>query len=234
MKKKNNNQLFVISVFIGIVVLLGALYYVSKIQDKKAAQEFPAITGVKKVKVDGFNIDQQPTLGNKKAGIEVVELGDYKCPVCSEWNEKVFPTLKTEYINTNQISFSFVNFPFISKDSNLAALAGEVVYSYDPNAFWDFHHEIYKNQPEETKTWATKKYLTSLAKTVIPNLDEQKFQTDLYKSTTMKKVAADVAIGNHFNVQGTPTIFVNGKMVKDPTYNSIKAAIEEAKAKIAK
>jgi protein-disulfide isomerase len=234
MKKKNNNQLFVISVCVGIIVIMGALFFVSKLQDKQAAQEFPKITGENKVKVNGFNINEQPTLGNKKSGVEVVEFGDYKCPVCAQWNDKVFPKIQSDYINTNQISFSFENYPFISKDSNLAALAGEVIYSYDPNAFWTFHHEIYRNQPEETKTWATKKYLTDLAKKVIPNLNEQKFQDDLYKKSTMEKVATDMAIGDHFNVQGTPTVFVNGKMLKDPSYDSIKAAIEEAKASIGK
>lgn len=226
MKKKKSNQTFAISVFVGIVVLLGALFFVSKLQDNKDEKVFPAISGVNDVKVDGFNTNNQPTLENTTAKIEVVEFGDYKCPICADWNEQVFPQLKSEFIDKGLINFSFINYPFISKDSNLAALASEVVYSYDQDAFWKFHEEIYVEQEEETKTWATKEKLTSIAKSVIPNLDEEKFEKDLYKKEAMKNVASDVAIANHYGVKGTPTIFVNGKPVESPSFEAIKAAIE--------
>jgi protein-disulfide isomerase len=226
MKKKNNNQTFAISVFVGILLLFGALFYVSKVQDKKAEESYPTISGVDDVKVDGFNTKDQPTIGNKNAKIEVVEFGDYKCPICADWTRIVFPDIKSEYIDKGLISFSFINYPFIAKDSNLAALASEVVYSYDKDAFWKFQEEIYAKQEDETKTWATKEKLTELAKSVIPDLDEEKFKKDLYKKEAMKQVSSDVAIGNHYGVQGTPTVFVNGKATADPSLESIKAAID--------
>jgi len=225
-KKKNSNQTFAISVFIGIIVLLGALFFVSKAQDKNAEKEFPTIAGVNDVKVNGFDIEKQPTIGNKQSKIEVVEFGDYKCPICKDWNKLVFPELKSQYIDKNLISFSFMNYPFISKDSNLAALASEVVYDYDKNAFWKFHDEVYANQGDETKTWATKEKLTDIAKSVIPNLDEAQFKKDLYKKSSMKNVATDQAIAEHYKVNGTPTIFVNGKQVENPSFEAIKAAID--------
>ncbi|WP_158095170.1 DsbA family protein [Gottfriedia luciferensis] len=225
-KKSNSNQTFAISVFVGIVVLVGALFFVSKLQDKKSEAVYPTITGVKDVKVNGFDTKDQPTLSNKEAKIEVVEFGDYKCPICADWNRVVFPQLKADYIDKGLINFSFINYPFISKDSNLAALASEVVYKHDKESFWKFQEEIYLKQEDETKTWATQDKLASIAKSVIPNLDVKQFKKDLYKKETMKQVANDVAIANHYGVQGTPTIFVNGKAVDNPSLESIKAAID--------
>lgn len=228
MKKNNGNQIFAISVFIGIVVLVGALFFVSKLQDKKSQEEFPTITEAKDLTISGFNIENQPTLGNSSSGVEVVEFGDYKCPICAKWNQIVYPAIKADYIDKGLISFSFINDPFISKDSNLAALASEVIYGYNKDGFWNFHERLYANQEDETKTWATKEKLTSIAKSVFPDLDTAKFEKDLYAKKAMKEVSNDLALAKHYNVQGTPTIFVNGKMVEDPSLESVKAAIDAA------
>jgi protein-disulfide isomerase len=225
-KKSNSNQTFAISVFVGIVVLVGVLFLVSKLQDKKTEEVYPAIAGVNEVKVDGFDTKVQPTFSNKDAKVEVVEFGDYKCPICAQWNKVVFPQLKADYIDNGLINFSFINYPFISKDSNLAALASEVVYKTHKDSFWKFQEQIYLKQEDETTTWATPGKLASIAKSVIPNLDEKQFKKDLYKKDAMKQVANDVAIANHYGVNGTPTIFVNGKAVDNPSLESIKAAID--------
>jgi len=56
---------------------------------------------------------------------------DFKCPACAVLKTDIFPKLKVDYIDTGQISFSFLNFPLpIGDDSWIAAIATECVYLY--------------------------------------------------------------------------------------------------------
>lgn len=63
-------------------------------------------------------IEQQPTLGNEDATVSIVEFGDYKCPSCKAWGEKVFPQLEEEFIKTGKAKFSYINVLFHGKESN--------------------------------------------------------------------------------------------------------------------
>ena len=59
------------------------------------------------------------TMGPDTAKVTVIEYASASCPHCAAFYKDVFPTLKTEYIDTGKIHFIFREFPH--NDAALAA-----------------------------------------------------------------------------------------------------------------
>ncbi|MEI4832000.1 DsbA family protein [Bacillus sp. FJAT-53711] len=175
---------------------------------------------------DTFLYGTQQSLGEKDAPIHIVEFGDFKCPACRTWDATVLPRLKEEYINKGKVQLHFINFPFIGKDSDLGAAAGEAIYKQDPKAFWTFYDEIYQNQKNEDEKWITEDLLVNIVKQKLPSIDVTEFKKDLNSKEIKDKVQKDLDLAQKLKVQGAPSIYVNGKLA-NPDYDSIKNAIEK-------
>lgn len=176
-------------------------------------------------------IENQPTIGDPDAPVSIVEFGDYKCPSCKAWGERIFPMLEEEYINTGKARFSYINVLFHGQESTLAALASESVYKQDPNAFWEFHQAIFDAQPttqNHDEQWVTTEKLVELAKTHAPSIDLNKLEEDINVEGTIEEVKIDEQLVKEFNVSLTPTIVINGVMLEDPfDYETIVSLIEK-------
>jgi protein-disulfide isomerase len=175
---------------------------------------------------DTFLYGTQQSLGEKDAPIHIVEFGDFKCPACRTWDATVLPRLKEEYINKGKVQLHFINFPFIGKDSDLGAAAGEAIYKQDPKAFWTFYDEMYQNQQDENEKWITEDLLVNIVKQKLPSIDVTEFKKDLNSKEIKDKVQKDLDLAQKLKVQGAPSIYVNGKLA-NPDYDSIKKAIEK-------
>src|SRR5580698_2861663 len=46
------------------------------------------------------------SLGNPKAKIQVIEYASMACPHCGHFNETIFPTLKSKYIDTGKVRYT--------------------------------------------------------------------------------------------------------------------------------
>lgn len=178
-------------------------------------------------KQDPFSYKEQQTLGDQDAPIHIVEFADFKCPGCKKWDERVFPQIQQEYIDTGKAQFHFINFPFIGDDSDLGAAAGEAIYKQDHAAFWKFYDALYEAQQSTDQVWITEELLVRIVKEKLPEIDVKQFQKDLNSEAIQKKVQQDRDLALELKVQGAPTIYVNGNLV-DANYDGIKKAIEEA------
>ncbi|KMK76270.1 DsbA family protein [Alkalihalobacillus pseudalcaliphilus] len=177
------------------------------------------------------NIEGQPTLGNEGAPVTVIEFGDYKCPACKAWDESIFPLLKESYIDTGKVNYSYINTPFHGEESVLAALASESVWDQDPEGFWNFHKEVFQQQPDvqnHDDAWITPEKLIEIAEQVNVNVDLDQLMNDIVNQTYVDEVLNDQAQVEKFNVSLTPSIFINDTMVEDPfDYDTIVKLIEE-------
>lgn len=174
-------------------------------------------------------IEGQPTMGNSESVVQVVEFGDFKCPSCKAWGESIYPQLIKDYVETDKISFSYINVLFHGKESELASLAAESVYKMDPSSYWDFQKRLYEEQPTQNRDgkWVTiEKLLEVAAETTEVDLEE--LETELNERTMQEEVDLDAELVREFDVQFTPSIMVNGTMLEDPfDYDAIKSLIDE-------
>ena len=61
-------------------------------------------------------------LGPADAAVTITEFASMTCPHCAAFTEKVFPKIKSEYIDTNKIRFVFREFPL-----DIKAAAGSML-----------------------------------------------------------------------------------------------------------
>ncbi|WP_055105192.1 DsbA family protein [Paenibacillus ihumii] len=177
---------------------------------------------------DAFNYAGLPVLGDPNAPIKIVEFGDYKCPACSVFNELIKPQIQSEYIDQGKVAFYFMNYPFLGTDSDTAALAAQAVYHQSNEAFWSYFDALYKNQGDETKEWATVDFLVELAKKENIGIDYDLLRKDIEEKTYQKEVDEHKNKALQLRLQGTPSIFINGKLFTGNfgDYAEIKKVIE--------
>jgi protein-disulfide isomerase len=161
--------------------------------------------------------DDQPTKGNPNAAVTVVEFTDYQCPSCAA-TQPVLERLMTEY--GDRVRFVVRDFPLQQHaDARKAAEAAEA--AREQGKYWDFTAILFRNQsalkPEMLKQYAQ-----------VIGLDRAKFDAALDSGRFADKVERDLLDGQKLGVNGTPTLFVNGRRAKEITYEGLKAAIETA------
>ena len=177
---------------------------------------------------DQPSIEGQPTIGNTDSPVQVVEFGDYKCPSCKAWGETIYPQLVKDYVENDQISFSYINVLFHGEESKLASLAAESVYKEEPESYWDFHKMVYDEQEENHDAqWVTTEKMLEIAEATT-NVDLQQLESELEQETMVEAVNLDAELVKEYEVQFTPSIMVNGTMLEDPfDYEAIKELIDK-------
>lgn len=223
------NRKYGVWLFVGvIVILIGSLALLNKTTDPLAG--IPNYTEIKGDfdNIQDIDYENQPSLGSEKASVKVIEFGDFKCPACQYWELNFFDDLKRDYIDTGKIQFHFMNYAFIDRDSILAASAGEAIAKQNNEAFWQFYQKMYEQQGDETKIWATQKYLLNFVKDNVDGIDFELFKKDLKEGTYYYDVKHDFKTAGLFGVNGTPSFFVNGEKVTSAKYEDLKAAIDKA------
>ncbi len=159
------------------------------------------------------------------AKITIVEFADFECPGCAG----IHPVLKrllTDY--SGKISFVYRTFP-IHRDSALAATFA--LAAGEQGKFWEMHDKLYENQ----SSWAGKEkpprdiflgYATDL------KLDIAKLEKSLSDSHLEAHVNADRDDALKLGIRGTPTIFINGEILKGiPSDGELRARIDVILAK---
>ena len=129
--------------------------------------------------------------------------------------------------NPKTVKIVFKNFLIRShkfaRQAAVAALAAE-----RQGKFWPFHDELFKNYNRLNEN----KIQEIAAKL---NLDKVQFEKDRADPLLMEKVDHDHNAGVEMGVSGVPTVFVNGRKLKNRSLQGfqelIDAALEKLKAK---
>lgn len=179
----------------------------------------------KEVKIERFLIPpkmdltkgNEPKKGKDGAPIVIVEFTDFQCPFCSRAQstlEKIF----TDYPEKVQLIFKDLPLDFHkqAKDAHIAAHCAN-----EQGKFWEYHDILFKNQsqlfPDKLKEYANQ-----------IGLDVQKFNDCFDGRKYEKYVNESISQAQNLGITGTPTFFVNGRMVRGAQpYDVFKQIIEE-------
>jgi protein-disulfide isomerase len=162
-------------------------------------------------------VDDQPFKGNPNATVTVVQFTDFQCPSCATAHPTV-EKLIAEF--GSQVKFVIRDFPLEQhKHAQKAAEAAEI--AREQGKYWEYIALLYKNQHsleiEELRDYA-----------VSIGLDREEFATALNSGKFAHLVERDLEDGDKLGVNGTPTFFVNGRLIDGFSYGALKAAIEAA------
>ncbi|HVW29117.1 MAG TPA: thioredoxin domain-containing protein [Polyangiaceae bacterium] len=158
------------------------------------------------------------TFGPPTASVQIVEFSDFQCPYCSRAAQAV-DKIKEKY--GDRIHFTFRQFP-LPMHQNARGAAEAALAANAQGKFWQFHDLLFKNQQKLDAAG-----LEEEAKEA--GLNVAQFKKSVSDHQFAPNVDADMKLGQQVQVQGTPTMFINGTRVSDPTnYEIIAQQIETA------
>ncbi len=105
-----------------------------------------------------------------------------------------------------KVNLVFKNFPL--------ALAADA-----QGKFWEFHDRLFANYNAINDA-----RIQGIANEL--KLDMERFNSAMQDPAIQKLIARDIAEGQQAGVEGTPMVFVNGRLPKEGTLQGIEALIE--------
>jgi protein-disulfide isomerase len=150
-----------------------------------------------------------PSKGPVKSAVTLVEFSDLQCPHCKEAAPGIDQLLAQE----PDAHFVFQSFPLPAH--NWAEKAAEYVDCVargagGNDAVWKFIQKTYDDQTNITESNADEK-LKAIATASGTNADD--VSSCAAKPDTKSRVEASLALGKSVGVNGTPSLFINGRMV---------------------
>jgi protein-disulfide isomerase len=141
-----------------------------------------------------------PVKGPADARITLVEFSDFECPYCSKAALKVEAILQA-YPKDARLVYKHFPLP----DHPHAKLAAEAaIAAQAQDKFWPMHDKLFANGRH-----LSAETIAGIAKDI--GLDMEKFRADAQSGSVKQMLRKDIADGDKVDIQGTPTIFINGK-----------------------
>jgi protein-disulfide isomerase len=148
-------------------------------------------------------------LGNANAPVTLEEFGDFECPPCGLVHP-VLKNLETEFGPT-RLRIIFREFPLVPAHVHALAAARAAEAAGLQGKFWEMHDMIYEHQKDWHEAFDVRPIFEGYAKTI--GLDMEQFQRDNTSEAVERRIFLDGKRGHSLGVQGTPTVFMNGREV---------------------
>lgn len=211
------NKVFML---LALVVVAVSFFLVKRVVDSKnlspvTASDAPAPP------MGSFTRPHSPSLGNLMARVTVVEWFDPECESCRAIHPVLNQIIK-DY--GDRVRFVFRYMPYHASSMFAASAIEE---ARELGKFEEALNILFEKQPEWGDHHEPKPELipTYLIKLGIP---KDKLDKEYLIKKHGQKIKQDEADGLGFGVQGTPTFFVNGRMIYELGDKPLREAIEAA------
>ena len=126
----------------------------------------------------------------------------------------------------DDVKIAFKNFPL--KNHKYAMKAAIAALAADSQGkFWEFHDLLFKNY-NRLNDQVIGEFAIGLG------LDQAQYQNKLKDPSIERRVRQDVLEGRRAGVKGTPTIFINGRRLRDRSLRGFQVAITKELQKMGK
>jgi protein-disulfide isomerase len=166
--------------------------------------------------IQNIDIVGSPFKGPADAPVTIIVFSDFQCVYCARLVPMIDEVLEA-YPKTVKVVYK--HFPL--KSHKLARPAAQAAVAADQQErFWAFHDQLYAEQAAISKAG-----IVAIADGL--GLDRQKFDTALNSPASAARVFNDQQAGIRAGVRGTPTVFINGRKLKDRTLKGFLRMIEQ-------
>ena len=156
-------------------------------------------------------------LGKADAAITFIEYASMTCPHCAHFSQTTFPAFKTKYVDSGKVRFIFREFPL----DELAVAASMLVRcaatgadktKVDGDKAMAMIEVLFASQDK----WAVRQPLPPLLQIAKQaGITEKAFDECLKDQKLYGDIlAVRERASKEYKVESTPTLFVNGKMIK--------------------
>lgn len=104
--------------------------------------------GVVQVSATQVSSGSLPILGNPAAPVTIVEFSDFQCPFCGSFYRDNEKKLRTEYIDSGKVKFSYRDFPLTQIHLGAQKAAEAARCADDQTKFWSWHDLVFENQTD--------------------------------------------------------------------------------------
>lgn len=168
-----------------------------------------------------------PALGSSSAPVQLVVFSSFQCPGCRTF-ARVAHRLSQQFPNSMQIVFK--NYP-LGKECNpdlvremqprACAVAFAAEAANQQGEFWQYHDGIFLH----SSLLGTEPELQRIART--SGLDIPRWESDRRSRETQTRVKEDIALGHQLGINGTPTIFLDGRRVPPTSFPILEVLIKQ-------
>ena len=226
-KRQRQQRLITILIVSGAAIIIAGLLIAPSIRNALTpVGDIVTVTPEARPLADGT------ALGDANAPVLVEVWEDFQCPSCRQYTTDIEPLVIQNLVVPGTVRYEFRQYPFIddrstTKESDQAANAS--LCANEQGKFWEYHDYLFANWTGENVGSFTDKRLVAFAEALGLNMDEfnQCFSAHRYQNV----INQDIADGTQAGVTGTPSVFVNGQIVRPgyiPTYDDIAQAVSAA------
>jgi len=141
-----------------------------------------------------------PFTGPKDAPVTLIEFSDFQCPYCYKAAAQLREVLKAF---PTQVKLVFRQFP-LETHSQAALAAAAAIAAHKQGKFWQLHDAMFAQRQDLSRDAITKMAAKA-------GIDLKRFEADWPSKETLAAVMRDMQDGEKAGVEGTPTVFINGK-----------------------
>ena len=157
--------------------------------------------------------DKDWVKGKSDAPVTLIEYTDFQCPACGAY----YPIVKQLSDEMgDQLRLVVRHYPLVTIHKNALSGSRAAEAAGRQGKYWDMYDLLFAHQAE----WSLAE---DPLKSILPayagqiGLDVDKFRADMVDPTLDNKITADRQTGNDLKITGTPSFFLNGKLIKNPT-----------------
>lgn len=202
-----------IAFLVGVVLVVGAIFAFMRSQYREQKQD------TVNAQAEHLLREDHPSIGDKSGKVTIVEFLDPECEACAA----VDPTIKGLVKEFEGKVYYVVRYMPLHKNSMLAAAALEETRA--SGKYFQALSTLFFNQPE----WASHQNpRPELIAVILKKMDIDIMDikpSDLIEKHRAK-IEQDLADGKALGVMGTPTLFINGQIVDDMSYQGLKSRIQ--------
>lgn len=197
------------------IAILGMLYGLAKLGTQTAPN--PSAGTVLSTPVTA----NDRTKGAAEAPHTLVEYSDFQCPACKAYQPMIQQLIKE---NSDKVRLVYRHYPLRSIHANAQAAAEAAEAANKQGKFWEMHDVLFNTQTDWSSVRSPESKFEEYARSLGLNVEQ--FKADMKAKEAGNKIDADYLSGTQSGVQGTPTFFLDGKMITSPqSYEEFKALV---------
>jgi protein-disulfide isomerase len=215
---------------VALAVVAGAAYWLTQDEAQETATSAPVEqataetgAGATVAATEGQGIVEM-VLGQADAPIELIEYASFTCPHCATFHERILKPLKTEYVETGKVKVIFRDVYF----DQLGLWASMIARCGGEEKFFGITELLMKGQKDWTRSGDPVAIVDELKKIGrIAGIDQDKLDACM-RDEDKARALVQWSEGhvNADDIEGTPTMVINGEKVSNMSYADLKKILD--------
>lgn len=157
------------------------------------------------------NPDNCIVVGDVNADVAVVEVSDYGCSHCRDFNLDTSPLLEAQYVETDQVKWIVLPFALQSQAGAFPTMPSTVsaMCANEQGAFADYHRSLFELQ--STPLFNSEEGFMQVATSL--DLDIEAFSSCLNNNTYADLVLENITMAQQAGINSTPSFFIGGELL---------------------